>query len=86
MTWLLRKRLRQHQEFFEEYEYPYPNVLLVAGNASTERRLFKQVECAIQDFEFYITEEELLLSGNKKIWVYLMESDEVDFARVSLGQ
>lgn len=85
MTWLLRKRLRQHQEFAEEDEYLYPNVLLVAGNPNTERRLFKQVESAIQDFELYITQQELLLSGDKKIWVEVTESDEDELARVSLS-
>lgn len=84
MTWLLHKRLRQHQEFAEEYEYQYPNVLLVAGNPSTERRLFKQVESAIQDFEFYIAQEELLLKGDKKIWVDVMGTSEDDLIRSSL--
>ncbi|MCA9348428.1 hypothetical protein KC867_03395, partial [Candidatus Saccharibacteria bacterium] len=85
MTWLLRKRLRQHQEAEEESDYIYPNVLLVASNASTERRLFKQVESAIQDFEFYITQEELLLSGDRNVWIDLMESDEDEFVRRPLG-
>ena len=84
MTWLLRKRLRQHQEFAEEYEYLYPNVLLVAGNLSTERRLFKQTESAMQDFEFYITQEELLLGGDIKVWIDVIESDKDEFARCAL--
>jgi predicted transcriptional regulator len=84
MTWLLRKRLRQHQEFADEYEYLYPNVLLVAGNPNTERRLFKQVESAIQDFEFYITQQDMLLGGGKKIWIDLIESDEDGFVRKDL--
>lgn len=84
MTWLLRKRLRQHQEFAEEYEYLYPNVLLIAGNASTERRLFKQVEGAIQDFEFYITQQDMLMSSDKKIWIDFMELDEDEPARRAL--
>lgn len=84
MTWLLRKRLRQHQEFAGEYEYLYPSMLLVAGNASTERRLFKQAEGAMQDFEFYITRQEMLLGGDKKIWIDLMESDGSEFARCAL--
>ena len=85
MTWLLRKRLRQHQEFAEEYEYLYPNLLLVAGNPNTEKRLFRQVESAIQDFEFYITQQEMLLVGEKKIWIDLMESDEDELVRINLN-
>lgn len=84
MTWLLRKRLRQHQEFAEECEYLYPCVLLVAGNASTERRLYKQAEGAIQDSEFYITQQEMLPGGDKKIWIDLMESNDGAFARCAL--
>lgn len=85
MTWLLRKRLRQHQEAEEESEYIYPNVLLIAGNVSTEKRLFKQVEGAIQDFEFYITQQDMLLSGDKKIWIDLTEWDEDEVIRISLA-
>jgi hypothetical protein len=84
MTWLLRKRLRQHQEFAEEYEYLYPSVLLVAGNPNTEKRTFRLVETAIQDFEFYITQQEMLFSSNKKIWVDVIESDEDEFVRKDL--
>jgi predicted transcriptional regulator len=84
MTWLLRKRLRQHQDFADEYEYLYPNVLLVAGNTSTEKRLFRQVESAIQDFEFYITQQEMLLSGDKQIWIDLEGSCEDEIERVQL--
>ncbi len=84
MTWLLRKRLRQHQNAEDESDYTYPNVLLVAGNTSTEKRLFRQVESALQDFEFYITQEELLFSGDKKIWIDLEESCEDEIKRTEL--
>lgn len=84
MTWLLRKRLRQHQEAEEESEYTYPNVLLVTGNMNTEKRIFRQVEGAIQNFEFYITQQETLLSGDSKVWIDLMESDEDSYIRLQL--
>jgi predicted transcriptional regulator len=84
MTWLLRKRLRQHQEFAEEYEYFYPNVLLVTGNPNTEKRIFKQVESAIQDFEFYITQQVMLIGHDKEIWIDVVESDEDGFVRKDL--
>lgn len=84
MTWLLRKRLRQHQDFADEYEYLCPNVLLVAGNPNTEKRSFRQVEGAIQDFEFYITQQEMLVDGSKKIWIDVAESEEDELERVGL--
>jgi hypothetical protein len=85
MTWLLRKRLRQHQEFAEDSEYQYPDVLLIAGNVHTEKRLFKLVENALQDFEFQVTQQTLLLDENDgKIWIDLDESDEDTLDRVGL--
>lgn len=83
MTWLLRKRLRQHQDYADDSEYLYPNVLLVAGNMSTEKRLFKQVESAMQDFEFFVTQQAMLLGENDgKIWIDIDESDENEFGRI----
>lgn len=84
MTWLLRKRLRQHQEFADENGYLYPNVLVVANNPNTEKRLFKQVKNAMQDFEFYIAQQVMLLGDDKKVWLDLMESDEDEFVRCAL--
>lgn len=86
MTWLLRKRLRQHQEFADDSEYQYPNVLLLAGNTSTERRLIKQAENSMQDFEFYITQQELLLGENDgKIWIDIDESYDDEFVRIKFS-
>jgi hypothetical protein len=85
MTWLLRKRLRQHQDFADESEYQYPDILCLAGNVNTERRLFRQVESTIQDFDFHITQQEFLLGENDgKIWIDLYESDEDEFVRAKL--
>jgi predicted transcriptional regulator len=73
-TWILRKRLRDYQEHCYEAELDesnYPNVLLVAGNDSTERRLHKQFKYSMQDFEFYVTTLERLLNPDnihKPIW------------------
>lgn len=85
MTWLLRKRLRQHQDFADDSDYRYPNVLLVAGNSSTEQRLLKLVGYSLQDFEFYITQQELLFDeDNGKIWVDTDESEDNEITRVQL--
>jgi hypothetical protein len=84
-TWLLIKRLRQHQELSEEHGETYPNILLLAQNPSTEKRLFRQVQSAIQDFEFLITQQDLLLNSNDgKVWIDVDESDEDKFVRVGL--
>jgi DNA-binding PadR family transcriptional regulator len=85
-TWVLRKRLRGYQEHCYEAELDdgeYPNVLLVASNDSTERRLHKQFKYSMQDFEFYVTTLERLLAPeniHKPIWKDDMwdEDDEDD--------
>ena len=83
--WLLRKRLQAHQEFAEDYQYRYPDVLLVAGNVSTEKRLFQQTYFAMQDFSFYVTRQGLLLCDNDgKIWIDVEESEEDEVVRVGL--
>ncbi len=85
-SWLLRRRLRQYQDFEDDSEYESSHVLLVAQNESTERRLFKLAENTIQDFEFYITQQDLLLnSKDEAIWIDLMESDEDEFVRTSIN-
>lgn len=87
-SWLLKKRLRQHQELSEEesdYFANYPSVLLVAQNPSTEKRLFRMLESAMQDFDFLITQQDLLLNSNDgKVWIDLYESDEEEFVRIGL--
>jgi len=81
-TWILRKRLRDYQEHCYEAELDegnYPNILLVAGNNSTERRLHKQFKYSMQDFEFYVTTLERLLDPeniHKPIWKDDMFDDE----------
>jgi DNA-binding PadR family transcriptional regulator len=73
-TWVLRKRLRDYQEHCYEAELEdneYPNVLLVASNDSTERRLHKQFKYSMQDFEVYVTTLERLLNPeniHKPVW------------------
>lgn len=84
-TWLLRKRLVQHQDAEDEVEHIYPHVLLVVGNDSTERRLLSLTESGLQDFRWYITtNEQLHEHPTGPIWIDGGESTTDDIQRVSL--
>jgi len=89
-TWILRKRLRDYQEHCHEAELDdndYPDVLLVASNDSTERRLHKQFKYSMQDFEFYVTTLERLLEPNnihKPIWKDDMFDEEDEEGQLEL--
>ncbi len=89
-TWVLRKRLRAYQDHCEEAELDdgeYPNVLLVASDDSTERRLLKLIENSIQDFEFYVTTLEQLLDPenmHKPIWKDDTFDDQAEDEEVEL--
>ena len=78
MSWLLRKRIRAHQELAEASEFQYPNVLLVATNDSTERRIMHILENCYDDFEFYATTIDRLATDDTAIWRQAFEDDEVD--------
>lgn len=85
MSWLLRKRLRQHSYFADIADYQYPDVLLVAGNQSTETRLMRQMTDNNNDFTFYLTQLDLLLSKtNEKIWLNGNEYYEDEHIRIAL--
>lgn len=83
-TWVLRKRLRAYQDHCDEAELDdgeYPDVLLVASNDSTERRLLRLIENSVLDFEAYTTTLERLLdleNVHKPVWrdVFAEEEDE----------
>jgi hypothetical protein len=84
-SWLLRKRIRQHQEAADESEYRYPNVLLMAQNESTERRLFRMTYETYDDFKFFLTQQDLLLSiQDGKAWIDMEETDDEEIVRVKL--
>ncbi len=84
-SWLLRKRIRQHEEYANESTYLYPNVLFVAGNQSTENRLFKRTYDKYEDFDYLITQQELLLdSENGKVWIDMKNSEEDEILRTGL--
>lgn len=84
-SWLLRKRIQQHNDFADGSNYQYPHVLCIAQNASTELRMFKFTYENYEDFEFYVTQQELLLSGEPKIWIDPDESDEDELIRAKLS-
>lgn len=85
-SWLLRRRIRQYRDFDDEGEYESSNVLFIAQNESTEKRLFKLTYENYWDFELYVTQQDLLLnSKDGKVWVDPDESDEDDIVRIGLA-
>lgn len=86
-SWLLRRRINQHLEFADEYEYTYPHLLLIAGNDSTHQRIVRMSEELYADFEVFTTTSERLLSGKKKIWLKpddIYEDEEPVFHALTL--
>ena len=86
VSWRLKRRINQHDEAADELETIYPHLLLVAGNARTERRLVLFTQELYADFEVFVTTTERLISGEKKIWLISVETDleEDEMERVSL--
>ncbi len=84
-SWLLKRRIRQYCDFEDDSEYESNNVLFIAQNKSTEERLYKLTEDNYWDFEFYITQQDLLLSSKDgKVWIDPGESDD-EYVRIKLG-
>lgn len=84
-SWQVRRRIRQHEAKAEESDYRYPNVLFVAGNESTEKRIFKLIEERYADFDFSVTQLDMLCSSSDgNVWINIDMSDEDDFVRQSL--
>lgn len=85
-TWMLKKRINAHQEWFDEnndegwgFEDSYPTLLLVCDNKSTEKRIHRLVGGKYMDFETWTTTRERLASGGKKIWVQYYDEDEMEY-------
>lgn len=70
MSWIIRKRTRQHEDFADDKDSAsYPYVLFVAGNASTEKRIVNLTKELYNDFKIYTTRLDLLLdSVSSNIW------------------
>lgn len=75
-SWKIRRRVNQHTEAADESKNIYPHLLLVAGNASTERRIAKMTTDLYADFAAYTTTTERLLGGDKRIWQNTEDYDE----------
>lgn len=86
MTWLIRKRINAHIEWLEEhneeggiYEDNYPTLLLVCGNANTEKRTHRLVDDVISDFDVYTTTNERFESNKRDTWLQYWDEDELEF-------
>jgi hypothetical protein len=69
MSWRIRKRINMHSETDNESDYIYPNLLLIAGNVSTEKRIIKMATDLYAEFDIFTTTLNRLISGEKKIWL-----------------
>jgi len=71
MSWILRRRINQHEDWEGEHDdIRYPHVLFVAGNDSTERRLCKLTDERYANFRYFITTEKRLLNtDNRRVWI-----------------
>jgi hypothetical protein len=84
-TWQIRRRIRQHEAKAEESEYLYPNILFIAGNESTEKRLFKLTNENYNDFDYSLTQLSMLLSSKDGVvWIDMDASDDENFIRTTL--
>jgi len=89
MTWLIRKRINAHQEWFDDnndegwaFEDNYPTLLLVCGNVSTEKRVHRLVDDARFDFDVYTTTRERFESRKKDVWLQYRDEDELEFVGI----
>jgi hypothetical protein len=93
-SWLIKKRLRQHQTLAEDNEEEgaatYPHVLFIAGNNSTENRLVKLTQRLDVDFRVFTTTFNLLAdSPSPSIWqdpeesFYLLDDEKIQHIRLT---
>lgn len=76
-SWKIRKRINQHIDYADEHgECTYPHLLLVCGNASTEKRVISMTEELYSDFEIFTTTQDRLLGSTTKVW---LKPEEVDW-------
>jgi DNA-binding transcriptional ArsR family regulator len=88
LTWIIRKRLQAHQDFYDEsddWHDAYPALLFVCGNNNTEKRIQRLVLNSFLDFEVYTSTQERINSGKTKVWLkeYDFDGDEeMEFVRL----
>lgn len=75
LSWRIRRRINQHVDAADESDYPYPHLLLIAGNSSTERRIIKMTAELYADFEIFTTTLDRIMSEDINIW---LKPEEVD--------
>lgn len=76
-SWKIRKRINQHIDYADEHDdYTYPHLLLVAGNASTEKRIARMTQETYTDFEIFATTQERILTEKPNIWLAPVDFDE----------
>lgn len=85
-TWMLKKRINAHQDWFDEnngedwgFEDSYPNLLLICDNKSTEKRIHRLTDGHAFDFEIWTVTRERLATGEKKVWVQYYDEDEMEY-------
>lgn len=85
-TWMLKKRINAHQDWFDEnngedwgFEDSYPNLLLICDNKSTEKRIHRLTDGYAFDFEIWTVTRERLATGEKKVWVQYYDEDEMEY-------
>jgi hypothetical protein len=71
MSWILRRRVNQHEDWADEHDDArYPHILFVAGNDNTEKRLWKMTEERYGDFNYFLTTNERLINTeNGRVWI-----------------
>jgi len=72
MTWIIRKRLRAHQDFYEDsdlWNNDYPALLLICGNNNTEKRIQRIAINSFFDFEIYTVTRDRLSTDTKEVWL-----------------
>lgn len=90
-TWMIRKRINAHQEWFDEnndedwgFEDNYPTLLLICDNKSTEKRIHRLTDEAYMDFETWTTTRGRFETGEKKVWIHYWDEFEDDRVAVEL--
>ena len=85
-TWMIKKRINAHQEWFDEnnedgwgFEDNYPHLLLVCDNKSTEKRIHRLTDEVYVDFETWTVTRERLETGDKKVWVRYWDEDDMEY-------
>lgn len=69
LSWRIKRRINQHNDDADEAEQRYPNLLLISGNISTERRIIWMTAELYSDFDILTTTIDRLMSGEKKAWL-----------------